>query len=278
MAKIIEANDTEQVDNPEEFTSFEETEATEEQVAPAEEVVEGSNGGEGEEDLPDKYKGKSAAELARMHQNLEALMGKQSSEVGELRQAVDTLVQQSMSATSAQATSAPEPELDDSDFFTNPREAVERLIAQNPTLQSAQQVTAAMAQQQALSALKSAHPDMDSIVQDEGFQKWVASSNVRQQMFINANDNYDFEQANELLSLWKERADTVTQTAKVEKLAQKQQIKRASTGSARANPEGKATKKVYRRRDIIDLMQKDPKRYQALQPEIMKAYAEGRVK
>lgn len=278
MAKIIEANDTEQVDNPEEFTTFEETEATEEQVAPAEEVVEGSYEEESEEDLPEKYRGKSAAELARMHQNLEALMGKQSSEVGELRKAVDTLVQQSMSATSANATSAPEPELDDSDFFTNPREAVERLIAQNPTLQSAQQVTAAMAQQQALTALKSAHPDMESILQDDGFRKWVASSNVRQQMYINANDNYDFEQANELLSLWKERADTVNKTAQVEKLAQKQQIKRASTGSARANPEGKASKKVYRRRDIIDLMQKDPKRYQALQDEIMKAYAEGRVK
>lgn len=278
MAKIIEANDTEQVDNPEEFTTFEETEATEEQVAPAEEVVEGSYEEESEEDLPEKYRGKSAAELARMHQNLEALMGKQSSEVGELRKAVDTLVQQSMSATSARATSAPEPELDDSDFFTNPREAVERLIAQNPTLQSAQQVTAAMAQQQALTALKSAHPDMESILQDDGFRKWVASSNVRQQMYINANDNYDFEQANELLSLWKERADTVNKTAQVEKLAQKQQIKRASTGSARANPEGKASKKVYRRRDIIDLMQKDPKRYQALQDEIMKAYAEGRVK
>lgn len=278
MAKIIEANDTEQVDNPEEFTSFEEVEATEEQVAPAEEVVEAYDEGGNAEDLPEKYRGKSAAELARMHQNLEALMGKQSSEVGELRKAVDTLVQQSMATTSAQATSAPEPELDDSDFFTNPREAVERLIAQNPTLQSAQQVTAAMAQQQAVNALKTAHPDMETILADEGFRKWVASSNVRQQMFINANDNYDYEQANELLSLWKERADTVTKTAQVEKLAQKQQIKRASTGSARANPEGKAGKKVYRRRDIIDLMQKDPKRYQALQDEIMKAYAEGRVK
>lgn len=279
MATIIDQTEvTEKEDNPEEFASLAEEQAPEEQVAPVEAEAEAFVEEGGEEALPEKYKGKSAAELARMHQNLEALMGKQSSEVGELRKAVDTLVQQSMSATSANSTSAPEPELDDSDFFTNPREAVERLIAQNPTLQSAQQVTAAMAQQQALSSLKSAHPDMDAIVSDEGFQKWVASSNVRQQMFINANDNYDFDQANELLSLWKERADTVSKTAQVEKLAQKQQIKRASTGSTRANPEGKATKKVYRRRDIIDLMQKDPKRYQALQPEIMKAYAEGRVK
>jgi hypothetical protein len=38
-----------------------------------------------QEDLPDKYRGKSAAELARMHQEAEKLLGRQSSEVGELR-------------------------------------------------------------------------------------------------------------------------------------------------------------------------------------------------
>jgi hypothetical protein len=37
------------------------------------------------EALPEKYQGKSAAELARMHQEAEKLLGRQSSEVGELR-------------------------------------------------------------------------------------------------------------------------------------------------------------------------------------------------
>ena len=204
-------------------------------------------------------------------------MGKQSSEVGELRKAVDQLVQSTMQ-TQATATSAPEPEIDDSEFFTNPRGAVERLIAENPTLQSAQQVAAEMSKQQALAALQNAHPDMNKIVTDDAFQKWVGGSKIRTEMFRKADQQYDYEQANELFNLWKERATTVTQAKAVEKLAQKQQLKRASTGSARANPEGKAVKKVYRRRDIIDLMNRDPKRYQAMQSEIMLAYQEGRVK
>jgi hypothetical protein len=37
-------------------------------------------------------------------------------------------------------------------------------------------------------------------------------------------------------------------------------------------------KKIYRRADIIKLMNSDPERYQALSPEILAAYAEGRVK
>lgn len=282
MAKIIDTDVTEQEDNSTEFASLTEEQPTQEAPAePAEEateaVVESEVDGEGAEDLPEKYKGKSAAELARMHQNLESLMGKQSSEVGELRKAVDQLVQSNMQ-TQATATSAPEPEIDDSEFFTNPRGAVERLIAENPTLQSAQQVAAEMSKQQALAALQNAHPDMNKIVTDDAFQKWVGGSKIRTEMFRKADQQYDYEQANELFNLWKERATTVTQAKAVEKLAQKQQLKRASTGSARANPEGKAVKKVYRRRDIIDLMNRDPKRYQAMQSEIMLAYQEGRVK
>lgn len=282
MAKIIDTDVTEQEDNSTEFASLTEEQPTQEAPAePAEEateaVVESEVDGEEAEDLPEKYKGKSAAELARMHQNLESLMGKQSSEVGELRKAVDQLVQSNMQ-TQATATSAPEPEIDDSEFFTNPRGAVERLIAENPTLQSAQQVAAEMSKQQALAALQNAHPDMNKIVTDDAFQKWVGGSKIRTEMFRKADQQYDYEQANELFNLWKERATTVTQAKAVEKLAQKQQLKRASTGSARANPEGKAVKKVYRRRDIIDLMNRDPKRYQAMQSEIMLAYQEGRVK
>lgn len=282
MAKIIDTDVTEQEDNSTEFASLAEEQPTQEAPAePAEEateaVVESEVAEEEAEDLPEKYKGKSAAELARMHQNLESLMGKQSSEVGELRKAVDQLVQSNMQAQ-ATATSAPEPEIDDSEFFTNPRGAVERLIAENPTLQSAQQVAAEMSKQQALAALQNAHPDMNKIVTDDAFQKWVGGSKIRTEMFRKADQQYDYEQANELFNLWKERATTVTQAKAVEKLAQKQQLKRASTGSARANPEGKAVKKVYRRRDIIDLMNRDPKRYQAMQSEIMLAYQEGRVK
>ncbi len=41
------------------------------------------------EALPDKYKGKSAKEIAQMHMEAERLIGRQGSEVGELRRIVD---------------------------------------------------------------------------------------------------------------------------------------------------------------------------------------------
>ena len=45
------------------------------------------------EELPEKYKNKSAQELVQMHQEAEKLLGRQSSEVGELRKVVDDYIQ-----------------------------------------------------------------------------------------------------------------------------------------------------------------------------------------
>ena len=96
-------------------------------------------------------------------------------------------------------------------------------------------------------------------------------------MFVEADQQYNAEAADELFTLWKERKDIAQQTAAVEKQSRKQQLKAANTGSAQGSAEG-SRRKVYRRADIIKLMRTDPERYQALSEEILKAYAEGRVK
>ena len=96
-------------------------------------------------------------------------------------------------------------------------------------------------------------------------------------MFVDADQKYDHEAADELFSLWKERQNVVQQTAQVEQQARKQAVKSASTGNARGSSES-APKKIYRRQDIINLMKTDPNRYAALQPEIMLAYKEKRVR
>ncbi len=229
-----------------------------------------------EDDLPEKYQGKSASEIAQMHRELEQRLGSQSQEVGELRKAFDEMVKSSIAAQ--QQPSAPEPEANELDFFTDPNAAVNQAISNHPSLKQAQAVAAEMAKSQSLAKLQAAHPDMKEVLQDNGFNEWVQKSNIRKQLFQQADQQYDFEAANELLSLYKERKGVVQQTAAAEKVAKKNEVKNASTGSARSNPEGQNTKKVYRRRDIIELMNRDPKRYEAMMPEIMKAYSEGRVK
>jgi hypothetical protein len=277
MAKIVDAEfiEDEATVTAEDGTTEEIASFAEEAEAPAEAPAEEASVEEApstEDDLPEKYAGKSTAEIARMHQELEKRLGQQSQEVGDLRRHFDEYVQSSI-----QQSSAPEAPAEEIDFFADPAKAVAAAIENHPTLQQAQAVAAEMAKSQALAKLKTAHPDMDKVLKDDKFREWVGASDIRSEMYKDADQKYDFAKANELLNLYKERADVVKQTAVVEKQAQKNEIKKASTGTARSNPTG-TSKKVYRRRDIIELMNTDPKRYEALMPEIMKAYKEGRVR
>jgi hypothetical protein len=80
-----------------------------------------------------------------------------------------------------------------------------------------------------------------------------------------------------LFSLWKERQSIVADVQKTETTARKQSVRNASTGNVKGSNEP-SRKKIYRRADIVELMTKDPQRYQALASEIRQAYAEGRVK
>jgi hypothetical protein len=251
-------------------------EELEQPVAPDEYNEEPETEEPSEEVLPEKYQGKSASDIARMHQELEKRLGQQSSEVGELRTAFDEMVKNSM--TTQQAPTPEVTEVDDIDFFADPNAAVSRAIANNPVMRQMQEATVAAQKEKALTAIQAKHSDMKEVLGSESFQTWVRGSQFRQNLFAQADSNYDFAAADELLTLYKDTQGVVKSQAAVEKVAKKAELKKASTGSSRSNPEGQTTRKVYRRRDIIELMNRDPKRYEAMQPEIMKAYQEGRVK
>ena len=225
-----------------------------------------------EDDIPDKYKGKSTAEIVRMHQEAEKLLGRQSSEVGELRSVVDSYIQTQLDTTPA--TQEPE---EDIDFFSDPDKAVERAIKNHPSIKAAEAQTQQYKQQTAQSHLQQRHPDMQEILQDGKFVEWIKGSKIRTQLFAQADTQYDYEAADELFTTWKERQQIVTQTAANEKTERKQAVKNASTGNAKGSGEA-SKKKVYRRSDIIKLMQDDPERYLSLSDEIMQAYQEGRVR
>jgi len=261
MATFIDEGD-EELQNEEEFSSVEEVE----QEAPEESTPE-------DDEIPDKYKGKSVKDIVRMHQEAERAIGKQGSEVGELRRIVDDFVK---TQTVTQQQQAPVVE-DEVDFFTDPDKAIARAIERHPKVRQAEELNGQLKRAEALANLKSAHPDFSEVVQDGSFVDWIGKSKVRQELFSRADRNFDFDAANELLSTWKERKQVVNQSQAVEKIERKQAIRSASTGSTKGSGET-ASKKTYRRADIIELMRTNPDRYQQLSDEIMKAYAEGRVK
>ena len=227
---------------------------------------------EQESEVPEKYQGKSLEDVVRMHQEAEKLLGRQSSEVGELRRTVDSYIQTQLSAQQQ----APEPEQEDVDFFTDPEQAVARAIENHPKIKEAEAVNQQYRQQNALQQLNAKHPDMKTILADDKFASWIQASKIRTQLFVQADQQFDHEAADELFTLWKDRQGTVEKTAQAEKAGRKAAVKEASTGNARGS--GESSKKIYRRSDIIKLMKTDPQRYEELSDEIMQAYSDGRVK
>ena len=223
-----------------------------------------------EDDLPQHYRGKTPAELIKMHQEAESRLGQQGEEVGKLRGIVDDFI--------LKQTKSNEPEeAEEIDYFADPDKAVEHKIKNHPTIKQLEQLGVQMQQSQTLSALQQKHPDLKEIAMSPEFQKWIQGSRVRQQLYEQANNQYNYDAADELFSTWKEIRNVAKQTVEVERKERKQALNAASTGGASGSTEA-PSKKIYRRQDIIDLMRNDPKRYQGMSNEIMRAYQEGRVR
>jgi hypothetical protein len=230
------------------------------------------------EELPEKYRGKTAIEIAKMHQEAEKLIGRQANEVHEVRSLADELLKQQLAANSR--TQQPVEESLEDDFFADPASAVNRQVEKHPAVLEAKQAALEMKKMKITQQLSEKHPDFATIAQDAGFQDWVKSSAIRLNLFARADAEFDFDSADELLSTYKElknirQVQQTQQADKVESKAQEQAMRAASVDVGGA---GESSRKVYRRADLIKLRMTDPDRYMQMSEEIMQAYSEGRVK
>jgi hypothetical protein len=234
------------------------------------------------EELPEKYKGKSASDIAKMHQEAEKLIGRQANEVHEVRSLADQLLKQQLDSNK-RVKQEPIEESQDEDFFADPKQAVNRQVEKHPAVIEARQAALEMKKMKTAQQLSSKHPDFVTIASDAGFQDWVKGSAIRLNLFAKADAEYDFESADELLSTYKEikqiKAQQVVQQTnqsnEVEANAQKTAMKAATVD---VGGTGETGRKVYRRADLIKLRMTDPDRYEQMSDEIMDAYATGRVK
>jgi hypothetical protein len=226
-----------------------------------------------EEKLSDKYEGKSVAEVARMHQHAEELIGRQGQQLGELRKVVDEYI---ATNTEKIKNSQPKNTEQNIDIFSEPDKYVETAVENNPKIKQMQEALEQQQREAVHSQTMAKYPDVAETINDQEFINWVKSSPIRQELIARMN-NFDFVATDELLGTWKERKQILSATTNMQEEDKKQERKKASTGSVKASTEPKS-RKIYRRSDIVNLMIKDPDRYKANIEEFDKAYREGRVK
>jgi hypothetical protein len=242
-------------------------------------ALEADNSQEQEDDLPAKYKGKTPAELARMHQEAEKLIGRQAQEVGESRRLLDEVIKQQLSA---KQDTQPQAKTQEIDWYEDPAKATNQQIENNPVIQGLKQQQAEMAKTAAQQRLQQAHPDYSEIASSDDFAEWVKASRIRTELFAKAY-NFDYDSADELLSTYKALKNIKTQQVQGadDSLKKAETEKRTQSLKAAAVPRGgsgESSKPIYKRVDLITLKMRDPMRYEMMSEEIMQAYAEGRVK
>ena len=293
-------------------------------AAPAKKPAAAAPAPAAEDDIPAELKGKTPAQLAKMYREAQSVIGRQGRELGELRQKADFAIKASLEAlrarrepAAAPAAKPAESELDESEFFAKPKDAVSKMIENHPLIKKINETlgrsaadTAAARATAATERFNQTHPDAAEILQDAEFRKWVGASKVRTGLMQRAHQQFDFDAGDEVFSTWKalrnvktasaapaseSAAETPTGTpteaevkAAASTLARAKGIKQAATqaaAQAAAVPTGGASaaktgggKKIYRRADVIQLMETDPDRYELLADEIALAYAENRVR
>ncbi len=257
------------VDDNEELGTGSELDAVEEQQQTTQQQVEPTPPAF---EVPEKYKGKTAEDIIKMHQEAEKLIGKQAQEVGEVRKLADELLKQSL-ASKPQHIEPQEPEID---FFEDPKKAIQKELSAHPDVIAAREAALQFKKMQIQQKLNAEHPDFTQVVQDPEFVNWVKSSPVRMGLYTKADAEFDYDSANELLSTFKQIKSVKAQETKAAgEVARKSAMKAAGVD---VGGTGESSKKVYRRADLIRLRMTDPARYESLSDEITKAYQEGRVK
>jgi len=228
--------------------------------------------------LPEKYRGKTSIEIAKMHQELEKLNGRQAQEVGEHRKFVDEMIKRELLRNKAQEQPVQAIEDSDEKYFNRPAEAMDERINNHPSIKEAREATAYMKAQAAQQQLQQQFPDYGQVVKNPAFVEWVNASPIRQRLHDEANDGYDLTAATELLSTWKsitgvkkQEQQTLTQDS------QESRVKSLKAASVDTGSTGLSSRKRYSRKALQDLLKTNPDKYYSHSDEILLAYEEGRI-
>jgi hypothetical protein len=221
------------------------------------------------DDLPEKFRGKSVREVVQAYENLEKEYGRRNNEIGELRSQVNSIIERQLATPTSRADDD-----DDVDYEDDPRKAVAKAVAESPEVKQIRESLQQRERAEALAKFKDSHPDADKVIADPQFQSWIQSSATRVRLFQEADVNYDYATATDLLNDYKALHAVKDAESKEQRGTKMRALKNAAPASGAASG-GK--RKMYKASDLMRMKDVDPDRYEKLQSVITQAYADGRV-
>lgn len=205
------------------------------------------------------------------YQELERLNSRQAQELGELRRMANDYIQ----STIQQPT--PAKKIDVDALLEDPDLAIESKVEKHPAVVQMRQELQRLKQQEVVNALNTRYPEWQQTINDKEFADWVLASPARMRMYQMADQQLSLPDAEELLGTWSERQKFM-KTQEVIQARDAKNKRDMNAAASESSSSGKTSGKVYRAVDLIRLQQTDPEKYEAMMPEILSAYQQGRVR
>lgn len=249
-----------------------------------------------DDEVPEKYRGKSPKDLLRILQDQESTIGRQGNELGTLRKLVDQAIEINNgpgNGRSAPAVATEDEELTAEQILTDPRGSISKVVdrATKPLQEELAKRTLADRQREFMAR----HPTATADAQDPKFIEWVKSRPARQRLAERAfadPTNPDLGAAEDLWDLWDEHKALTAPKAdsSQDQDAQAPNKRESATtskppalmagGSGGKAAERTSSPKIFSKLKLERLQMERPDEYMddAFQAELMQAYREGRVR
>jgi hypothetical protein len=229
-----------------------------------------------------KYRGKSAADLIKMHEEAQALIGRQSQEVGTWRSVVADL----STAATRQAPPTPAQEaalkITSDELLTDPAAAISKVVerALGKAMKPIEERQSLDQREAELQALNRDFPGFAKIGDDPEFHNWAQSAAGRR-ADAEAVAKGNTSAARRLLEAWSDRQELLKATKQTTDGGKPQGVEGAKAGvtepgGGRSAPTGE----IMDRNDIVNMIINDPDKYNgaAFQVKLMQAAKEGRIR
>ena len=182
-------------------------------------------------------------------------LGQQANEIGELRNTIQQYIEKQDQDFLAES------------FDIDQLSAIEKTVEKKlkPIQDKLSQSDAAIARDR----LSAKHPDWESVVNSPKFQAWVAEDPIVRSAYETAVINQDLDTGIALIDQFKGQNQKPSQDVLQTALSSS----RGTSGDVAAPDQG-----MMSRAEIRHLKMTDPAKYRAMSKEILKAYAENRVR
>ncbi len=239
-------------------------------------------------ELPEKYRGKTAEEIAEMHMNAEKELGRMRNEVGNYRGLVNDLSSLQRKPAEPQNVEPEKIDVSGDDILADPAGTIDKVVSQRLAELEAKEAALReeTLQQTEGQRLMADYPELDTIVASKEFQEFASRTTSRQQDFLTAAQGEGIEQVRAARRLLEDFTDFTASAAPSEP-APEQAAPQPQSGVAAAKavsnegagPAGAvSTKPLIHETDVLKLIASEPEKYRSpsFQKELMEAMREGR--